>query len=437
MATPDQNLVEHVAAFCIGVGASDVDAIVDRVVGHSVVLLGEATHGTREFYAFRAEITKRLIIEHGFNAIAVEADWPDAYRVNRFIRHGGSDDDADSALGSFTRFPRWMWRNEVIEDLVVWLRAHNSDRSPREHVGFYGLDLYSLHRSIEAVLSYLIEHDAEAARRARDRYACFSAFGEDSQAYGYAASTGRIETCEDDVVRQLIDLQMTQPQAGDDPDEVFFVERNAALVKNAERYYREMFRGSVSSWNLRDTHMTETLEALHDHIGKHAEPRIVVWAHNSHLGDARATQMGHAGEVNVGELVRKRFGKRSFLLGFTTFSGSVTAASDWDGPAEFKRVRPALEGSYEWLLHQVGNGTFLLPFGDRAVSDALAPPRLQRAIGVIYRPETERVSHYFDASLPHQFDAIAHVDATTALRPLDDVSGWHGRDAAETFPHAV
>lgn len=437
MGTPDENLLEHINASSIALDASDLDAIVDRVAGHSTVLLGEATHGTREFYELRAELTKRLIVDHGFNAIAVEADWPDAYRVNCFIRQRGSDDDADSALGSFTRFPRWMWRNDAIEDLVAWLRTHNSERSSQEQVGFYGLDLYSLHRSIEAVLSYLTEHDPDAARRARDRYACFSAFGEDSQAYGYAASTGRIETCEDDVVRQLIDLQTREVQPGDDPDELFFVERNAALVKNAERYYREMFRGSVSSWNLRDTHMTDTLEALHGHIGKHAEPRIVVWAHNSHLGDARATQMGRAGEVNVGQLVRERFRERSFSIGFTTFSGSVTAASDWDGPAELKRVRPALEGSYEWLFHEVGVGTFLLPLSDRPLSDALAPSRLQRAIGVVYRPDTERVSHYFHASLPHQFDAIIHVDETTALQPLDDVSGWHGRDAAETFPHAV
>ncbi|MDQ3964161.1 MAG: erythromycin esterase family protein [Actinomycetota bacterium] len=438
MATQvEDHLVESIDASSVALDASNVDAVIDRVSGHSIVLLGEATHGTHEFYALRAEITKRLVTEHNFNAIAVEADWPDAYRVNCFVRCRGSDDDAISALASFTRFPRWMWRNEVIEDLVGWLREHNSSRKPEEEVGFYGLDLYSLHRSIDAVLSYLSERDPDAAARARERYACFSAFGEDSQAYGYAASTGRVETCEDDVVRQLIDLRSRGTSPGDDPDDRFFVERNAILIKNAERYYREMFRGSVSSWNLRDMHMTDTLEALHDHIGRHAEPRIVVWEHNSHLGDARATQMGRAGEVNVGQLVRKRFGGRSFALGFTTFSGSVTAASNWDAPAELKRVRPALEESYEWLLHQAGIGAFLLPLSDRRLSDALAGPRLERAIGVIYRPETERASHYFHASLPGQFDAIVHVDSTRALRPLDEVSGWSDRDLAETYPHAV
>ncbi|MDQ3981929.1 MAG: erythromycin esterase family protein, partial [Actinomycetota bacterium] len=362
---------------------------------------------------------------------------PDAYRVNCFVRGRGSDDDAESALGSFTRFPRWMWRNGVIEELVTWLRRHNSSRDDAEQVGFYGLDLYSLHRSIEAVLAYLCERDPDAAGRARARYACFSAFAEDSQAYGYAASTGRIETCEDEVVGQLTELQSRPASPADDADDRFFAERNAILVKNAERYYREMFRGSVASWNLRDTHMAETLEALYGHIGRRAEPRLVVWEHNSHVGDARATQMGRAGEVNVGQLVRERFDARSFSVGFTTFCGTVTAASEWDAPPELKRVRPALEGSYEWLLHQADAGTFLLPLTHPAAAAVLDEPRLERAIGVIYRPETERVSHYFQAALPRQFDAIVHVDSTRALQPLDDVSGWRGRDAAETYPYAV
>jgi erythromycin esterase-like protein len=404
------------------------------------VLLGEASHGTSDFYRARAAITKRLIEEKGFAAVAVEADWPDAYRVNRWVRGGGEDGSPDAALGGFERFPTWMWRNADVLDFVAWLRRHNDavvDEPAR--AGFYGLDLYSLGLSMRAVLEYLDRVDPEAARRARYRYSCFDHFGEDPQAYGYAAGFGLEESCEQQVVAQLVELRRAAADyARRDgrvaADELFYAEQNARLVQNAERYYRAMFQGRVSSWNLRDRHMAETLQALVRHLDRPGRPaRIVVWAHNSHLGDARATEMGEAGELNVGQLVRERCGHDAVLVGFTTHTGTVTAASEWDGPAEKKRVRPALPGSWEAIFHATGVPRFLLPVRGR--SD-LTAPRLERAIGVIYRPETERASHYFHARLSQQFDAVLHFDETEAVRPLER-SAVPQPEPAETYPSGL
>jgi erythromycin esterase-like protein len=423
-------------------GTESFRAFVARLAESQVVLLGEATHGTHEFYEWRAEITKTLIVDHGFNVIAVEADWPDAFRVHRWIRNDASSGDAQSALGDFTRFPRWMWRNHVIVSLASWLREYNAARPSTHRVGFYGLDLYSLHRSIEAVLAYLQQVDAAAAERARYRYGCFEDFGEDTQAYGYAATLGLSPSCEKDVIAQLVELrQRLVEYVGRDgrfpADEHFFAEQNARLVKNAEAYYRAMFGGRAESWNLRDRHMVDTLESILTFVSQQqGHARAVIWAHNSHLGDARATSMRRRGELNVGQLVRERFGDHAVLVGFTTHDGTVTAASDWDGPAERKRVRPSLPESYEHVFHATGIDRFLLWLDDAAVRDSLMTPRLERAIGVIYRPESERVSHYFQARLPDQFDAILHIDRTTALEPLDR---WarHEPDAAETYPFGV
>jgi erythromycin esterase-like protein len=407
------------------------------------VLIGEASHGTHEFYRIRAEITKRLIREKGFAAVAVEADWPDAYRVNRFVRGQAADSDAVDALEGFRRFPQWMWRNADVLDFVGWLRAHN-DEAGEARVGFYGLDLYSLHSSMEAVLRYLDTVDPEAARRARYRYACFDRFGEDTQAYGYAASVGLAPSCEEAVVGQLTELRASAAEyARCDgrvaPDDLFFAEQNARLVTNAERYYRMMFAGRAESWNLRDRHMADTLEALVDHLSAPGRPaRIVLWAHNSHLGDARATEMAQGGELNLGQLVRERFRGEAVLVGFSTHQGTVTAASDWEAPAERKRVRPALHGSYEALFHGLGGTNFMLNLrDDAAVAHALARPRLQRAIGVIYRPESERHSHYFQARLPQQFDAILHYDTTRAVEPLERTTLWEMGEVPETFPSAL
>jgi erythromycin esterase-like protein len=423
------------------------DSLLERIGNARLCLLGEATHGTQEFYRERAEITKRLIKEKGYTAVAVEADWPDAFRINRYVRGLSDDKNAGEALSGFKRFPTWMWRNTVVVDFVEWLRDYNESlpqNAPR--AGFYGLDLYSLYTSIEAVLEYLKKVDPEAANRARYRYACFEHFNENTQAYGYAATFGLSESCERDVIAQLMDMRRRAAEyAGRDgrvaSDEFFFAEQNARLVLNAERYYRTMFHGRVESWNLRDEHMAETLDSLIDHLSAQGGvAKVAVWEHNSHLGDARATYMSDYGEFNVGQLVRERYGNESVLVGFTTYSGTVTAASDWDGSAERKRVRPALENSYEDLFHQQEIGNFLIDLKPGPAAVVLRRPLLERAIGVIYLPQTERQSHYFDARLADQFDVVIHFDETTALEPLERESHWESAESGEppeTFPTGV
>lgn len=423
---------------------ADYDPVLKAVGGARLVLLGEASHGTHEFYRARAQITQRLIREKGFSAVLVEADWPDACRVNHFVRGLGDDDAAVDALEGFRRFPQWMWRNADVLDFVGWLRAHN-DAQPRadRRTGFYGLDLYSLHASIAAVLRYLAAVDPAAARRAREHYACFDYFRPDVQSYGLATGLGVATPCEEAVVKELTELRRSaavyQQRDGPVPADGFFcAEQNAVVVRNAEQYYRSMFRGEVSSWNLRDGHMMQTLVSVLGQLGQYQHPtKVVVWAHNSHLGNARATQMGERGEFNVGQLVRERFGRDAVLIGFTTHTGTVTAASDWDGPAERKRVRPSVPESYEALFHAVGVPRFWLEFGAHpAVAAELKQTRLERAIGVIYRPETELVSHYFRACLPEQFDAVLHFDETRAVEPLE-LNVAKDAEVEETFPSGL
>jgi erythromycin esterase-like protein len=427
-------------------GPEDFGPLLDRVGDARYVLLGEASHGTHEFYRIRAEITKRLVLEKGFSAVAVEADWPDAYQVNRYVRGRPGADEASEALAGFVRFPQWMWRNADVLDFVGWLRAHNDTRpADGAKVGFYGLDLYSLRASMAAVLAYLRLVDPAAARRAEQRYACFDQFGDDPQTYGYAAAAGLAPTCEAEVIRQLVELVASADTYASrdgrlDPDALFFAAQNAKVVASAERYYREMFLGRVSSWNLRDTHMAETLDALSTFLeGQRAPAKLVVWAHNSHLGDARATEMGRRGELNLGQLVRQRVGREAVLVGFTTYAGTVTAAADWDAPAKRKRVRPALPGSYEALFHTTELGNFYLDLAAGGAAEALEAPRLERAIGVIYRPDTERASHYFGASLRQQFDAVLHYDRTRAVEPLERTAAWEGGEieVPETYPTAL
>ena len=425
------------------------DQVLFDLVGDArLVLIGEASHGTSEFYAARAQITRRLIEDRGFGAVAAEADWPDAYRVNRYVRGGGDDATAEEALRGFERFPTWMWRNAAVLDFVGWLREHNGrpGRDERAKAGFYGLDLYSLYRSVHEVVSYLDRVDPAAADRARKRYACFDQFSDDdAQVYGFAAAFGAGEECEREVVAQLVDLQRHAVEyARRDglmaEDELFYAEQNARTVRAAEEYYRTMFSGRASSWNLRDRHMADTLDALAGHLTRQrgAPAKIVVWAHNSHLGDARATETAASGELNVGQLVRERHPGDCRLIGFTTYTGTVTAASDWEGPAERKWVRPALADSVEELLHEVGEKGFMLRFGTASGSaQALCSARLERAIGVIYRPETERQSHYFGARVADQFDAVIHIDETRAVEPLERTARWQEGEAPETYPFAV
>jgi erythromycin esterase-like protein len=423
--------------------AAEEALLVGQLSRARLALLGEASHGTHEFYAERAQLTQRLIRDHGFNAVVVEADWPDAWRVNRYIRGKSDDPDAAAALSGFERFPTWMWRNTVVRDFVEWLREYNHGRAPSQHVGFYGMDLYSLYRSMAAVLAYLDQADPEAAQRARSRYACFDHFGEDSKAYGYAASFGMKSSCEDEAIQQLREMnrRATDFLAGSTEDraDLFFAQQNARLVRNAEEYYRTMFHGRVSSWNLRDNHMVETLQALDRHLqGLAGKVRMAVWAHNSHLGDASATEMGDIGEWNVGQLARDRWGDEALSVGFSTDHGTVTAASEWDGVAERKHVRAGLPGSYEELFHQAGEERFWLPLrGNAALAELLQNKRLQRAIGVIYLPQTERQSHYFHTRLPAQFDAMIHIDHTRAVQPLVPEPVWHAGEPAETYPSGL
>jgi erythromycin esterase-like protein len=427
----------------------DLDPIIDQLGDARFVLLGEATHGTDEFYRLRAELTRRLIDEHDFGAVLVEADWPDAYRVNRYVQLASQETTAEQALSDFERYPRWMWRNEPIVELVDWLRARNTDYAADKRAGFYGFDLYSLHRSMNAVIDYLDEVDPSAATRARERYSCFEQFGADAQAYGYGAGPGGGDNCEREVVEQLVELEQNRAQvlARDGlmaEDEFFFAEQNARVAKNAEEYYRSMYHGRVSSWNLRDQHMTETAATLVDHlenIGR--SPKVVIWAHNSHLGDARATSMSRRGEHNVGQLLRQRYGEEVTNVGFTTYTGAVTASSNWGSHAEYKRVLPGRDDSFEGLFHRADPGYFLLDVhADEELHKALAEPRLERAIGVIYRPESERASHYFQASISEQFDWVIHMDTTCAVVPLDASAMWRdegraGVDLPDTYPFGV
>lgn len=428
-------------------GVPSREDLLDLVGDARIVLIGESSHGTQEFYAARAEITRTLVEELGFAAVAAEADWPDAYRINRYVHGRGMDTSAEESMRGFERFPAWMWRNTVMLEFVAWLRQHNEcigdDQSP---VGFYGLDLYSLHRSMQEVVSYLDGVDPDAARRARKRYACFDqVFGDNGQAYGYDAAFGAGESCERQVVEQLLELQRhavdyIRSDGKDAEDEQFYAERNAHSARNAEEYYRAMFQSRVHSWNLRDHHMSDTLDALVAHLHRrHGKPsRVVVWAHNSHVGDAAATEPGAHGEVTVGHLVRERHRDDCRLIGFTTHHGTVTAASEWGGIAERKVIPAALPGSVEALLHEVGTGSFLVrTTDDAAVADTLRTARLERAIGVVYLPSTERQSHYFHARVAEQFDAVIHVDSTSALEPLDRTSIWIDGERPETYPSAL
>ena len=427
-------------------GVPPAEALEEIIADARVVLIGESSHGTAEFYRARAEITKWLIEEKGFCAVAAEADWPDAYRVNRYVRGLGHDTSPEEALRGFERFPAWMWRNTVVRDFVDWLHAHNSRLrgQDRRQTGFYGLDLYSLHRSMREVIDYLDTMDPVAAARARQRYACFDhTSADDGQAYGYAAAFGAGLSCEREAIEQLVELQRNAVEyARRDgllaEDELFYAQQNAQTVRNAEGYYRAMFGTRVTSWNLRDRHMAQTLDALLAHLDRHPDgrpARIVVWANNSHVGDARATEVGADGQLTLGQLAREQHGSAVRLIGFTTYTGTVTAASRWGGIAERKVVRPALNGSVEELFHEVERSEFLIsPMLSRAAAEPLDVVRLGRAIGVIYLPDTERQSHYYHVRPGEQFDALIHLDRTTALEPLEAGSVWIAGEAPETYP---
>jgi protein-L-isoaspartate(D-aspartate) O-methyltransferase len=415
------------------IDGADLAPLLDRIGDARVVLLGEATHGTSEFYRMRARITRELIARRGFTIVAAEADWADAARVDHFVRERTAPPQAWQA---FARFPTWMWRNRETREFVDWLARHNRARPLAARARFAGLDLYGLHVSIAAVLRYLDDADPAAAQLARHRYGCLQPWGADPAAYGRAALTGQYESCEAAVVSMLEDLLRQRLDRVRADDERFFeMIQNARVVAGAEAYYRVMYYGAAASWNLRDRHMFACLSQLLEFHGP--EAKAVVWAHNSHIGDARATAMSARGELNIGQLCREEFGDRAYLVGFGTDRGTVAAASYWGGEMECKRVRPSLEGSYERLCRDSGVPAFLLPLRHARSADLrqeLARQRLQRAIGVIYRPETERHSHYFHAELPRQFDEYVWFDETHAVQPLEtrELQGM-----PETYPFGV
>ena len=434
-ATGDAALAEAVAqeaASFNAIDTADLAPLLQRIGDARVVLLGEASHGSSEFYRMRARITRELIEHKGFDFVAIEGDWPDTARIDQHVRGGQSEADPWSG---FTRFPTWMWRNEEVREFVDWLRFHN--QTNRKPAAFHGLDLYSLYGSIDAVLAYLDRVDPTTARVARQRYGCLTPWQSDPASYGLAAMTERYKSCEQEVVDMLVDLQQKSPiYIGQDGDQLLDALQNARVVNQAERYYRTMYYGSRVAWNLRDSHMFATLRHLLSFHGSNS--KAVVWAHNSHVGDSAATEMSLRGEFNLGHLCRKEYGAGAYLVGFGTHTGTVAAATDWNAPMEVKTVRPALAGSYERLFHQTGLTRFILPLrppGSQRVAQGLASPRLERAIGVIYRPETERQSHYFDAVLPRQFDEYIWFDQTSAVTPLKTEAVVTG--LPDTYPFGV
>ena len=417
----ESDTVSAIAAFSESFNSieeADLDTLLERIGDAKIVLLGEATHGTSEFYRMRERISQELVTRRGFRFVAIEGDWPDVARLDHYVRHF---EFPPSEWTAFARFPTWMWRNNEVRSFVDWLHAHNAERSLQERVAIYGLDLYSLYTSIESVLRYLDEVDPNSARIARQRYGCLTPWQADPATYGHAALTGAYRTCEKDVVRMLEDILHKQSDyAAHDGERFLDVVQNARLVTDAEQYYRIMYYGSRASWNLRDSHMFETLKTLLDFHG--SEAKAIVWAHNSHVGDAAATEMSARGEYNIGHLCREEFGHDAYSIGFGTHAGTVAAASDWDGPMEVKAVLPSLDRSYERLCHETGRPRFMLPLrGPSAaeVRNRLAKPHLERAIGVIYRPETELASHYFQAVLPAQFDEYIWFDKTCAVTPFE------------------
>jgi erythromycin esterase-like protein len=413
----------------------DLDPLMERIGDARYVLLGEASHGTSDFYIWRDRISRRLVEEKGFSFIAVEGDWPDCYRVNRYVKgYPESGENAIEVLHAFARWPTWMWANQEVRSLVEWLREHNRGAREEEKVGFYGLDVYSLWESMEVVEKYLRRVDPEAARRARLAYGCFDDYRQDVQEY--ARATALVPTsCEDEVVEILRELRRRAPQYREDGREAFFnAEQNALTARNAEMYYRAMVRGGPGSWNLRDMHMVETLNRLMTHHGPHA--RAIVWEHNTHICDARATDMARAGMVNVGQLVRQEYGEEEVVLvGFSSYEGTVIAGEEWGAPMERMRVPPAREGSWERIFHDRSGCDRLIVF-EPGEPDDLMRPLGHRAIGVVYNPAHEQFGNYVPTVLPYRYDALLYIDHTHALHPLH-MRELRDGELPETYPSGV
>ncbi len=423
-------------------GASDdPDGLMEMIGDAKLVFLGGASHGSREFHRQRARITRRLITSKGFNAVVVEAGWPDAFRANRFVR---GESAAMDALSGFKRFPSWMWRNAEVLDFLGWLGNHNESAWPEKHqVGFYGMDLFSLHQSMNEVIACLDRTDPTEAAKARDLFSCTDRFGRDPQNYGLLAGAGVSDNCRAAVIRHLTYLRTKEAArlandalAAADAD--FTAGQNARILDSAESYYRKMFRSYASSWNLREEHMMEMLADLMAHLeSTNGRAKIVVWAHNSHVGDARATGMSWHGETSLGQLAREAFPGQCRLIGFTTYAGTVAAAPGWRMPAECKPLERALDGSYEKLFHLTGTPGFWLDLRPGSpAAEALARPRLERAIGIVHQPERGHPRPYFEASLSGQFDAVIHHDITHAVEPLERIAARPVTGITENLPAA-
>ncbi|MDB5036803.1 MAG: uncharacterized protein JWQ35_331 [Bacteriovoracaceae bacterium] len=427
------NLVKEKCEPFDSIPTARLEMILDRIGDSRLVLLGEASHGTSEFYEMRARISQALIARKNFNFVAVEADWPDAEKIDRYVRHRTGPVHQFEA---FSRFPEWMWRNREVQDFTHWLHEWNLNRPKEKRAGFHGLDLYSLHTSINSILHYLEQVDLQSAARAREHYSCLQPFMRDPVQYGAATLSGLHRECADDVtavLRELLQKRLEYIQKSDE-EKFFNALQNARVVEDAEKYYKIMYYGSAESWNLRDRHMFETLKALLDYYGENSKG--IVWAHNSHLGDASATDKEFRDELNVGQLCREEFARKAYLIGFGTDHGTVAAASAWGEKMEIKKVRPSLIESYEHICHRTNVSSFFLPLqnSNQDFRDALMKPRLERAIGVIYRPETERLSHYFYANLPEQFDEYIWFDESSAVHPLDTKKI---KGAPETYPFGL
>jgi len=425
------DLLTHHGEKLPGLDSDEFGRVFERFGHAKVVLLGEATHGTSEFYRARAAISRALIERHGFNIVAVEADWPDAARIDGFVRHRTPEPSEQQA---FARFPTWMWRNVEVHDFVLWLRTHNLRHAPDSCVEFRGLDIYSLGSSIAAVLAYLDKNDPESAKEARRRYGCLTPWQDEPAGYGRAVLYGR-KPCEPEVAAQLQDLLNSRLERIRQDGEAFFdAAQNARIVRAAEQYYRIMYEGSRESWNLRDRHMFDTLQHL---MAARPDAKAIVWAHNSHIGNAAATSMGWEGEFNIGELCRTAYGDEAVAIGFGTDRGTVAAADDWDEPMRVKNVLPARGDSWERLFRDTGLARSLTdwrPHERRDLREALSTPRLERAIGVVYRPDTEFLSHYFKAVLAEQFDAFVWFEETSAVAPLGPE---HANAMPETYPFGL
>ena len=413
--------------------ADEFGAFFDRFGNASLVLLGEGTHGTSEFYRARAAITRRLVQRHGFTLVAIEADWPDAARIDHYVRHHAPRPRPGEP---FTRFPTWMWRNQEVLEFADWARRHNEDRAPERQLSLHGLDVYSLTESMHTVVGYLDRVDPDGAATARRRYGCLSPWQGEPVDYGKAVVYGGRHSCEGKVVEQLREMlnnRLAYMKA--DGEAWFDAAQNARIVRAAERYYRLMYRGATESWNLRDRHMFDTLQAVIAHRG--FGTKAVVWAHNSHVGNAAATAMGWRGQFNIGELSRLAYGDEAVLIGFGTDTGTVAAASDWGAAMEVKTVRPARADSYEHAFRRTGIARSLTDWRSparRDLADRLRQPMLERAIGVVYRPESELLSHYFEAVLAEQFDAFVWFEQTKAVTPLGHERP-HG--APDTYPFGL